>query len=126
MLETRSAYGYYGVAGGTTGETEPEGGWVGEYRRMPYRYYKQRYPDCRTVPGSYDSSDKTIEVIVPEGRDKPSGVRGEHFHYFRYAAEDEDGTILRLPYKAITAENAMKQHIRFCKQNGLKNIEKSS
>lgn len=123
MLEPRSAYGYYGVAGGTTGEASTDEGRIGEYRRMPYRKYKQSYSDCKTVPGSYDSDDKTIEVIIPEGREKPSGSRGEHYHYFRLVAENLEGKRVEIPYKAITYGNALKQHRRFCKQEGYKDLE---
>lgn len=126
MLEPRSAYGYFGVAGGITGETSPEDGLIGEHRRMLYRQYKQHYSDCRTVPGSYDSYEKTVEVIIPEGREKPSGVRGQKYHYFKLWAEDETGKRVQIPYKAITAGNALKQHILFCKQNGYVNLEQSA
>lgn len=34
---------------------------------MSYKEYKDSYPDCDTVPGSYDGLDKTIEVYVKKG-----------------------------------------------------------
>lgn len=77
MLESRSAYGYYGVAGGVTGETRPS---ELDYTitRMPYWKYKKRYSDCQTVSGSYDKNDKTIEVYIPTETIKPSGMRGQN------------------------------------------------
>ena len=35
-------------------------------KRISYRQYKTDYYDCETVKGSYDSSTKTIEIIVPD------------------------------------------------------------
>ena len=64
MLEVRSAYGYYGNAGGVTGENPPR-----EDRRirMPYRDYKKKYCHTHdTVEGSYDSDTKTIEVYFKD------------------------------------------------------------
>lgn len=40
--------------------------------RMLYRRYKTAYADCETVPGSYDASTKSIAVLIPDGRKKPS------------------------------------------------------
>lgn len=33
-------------------------------RRMHYSEYKNNYSDCKTVDGSYDKTDKTIEVYT--------------------------------------------------------------
>lgn len=33
-------------------------------RRMHYSEYKNNYSNCETVPGSYDKSTKTIEVLT--------------------------------------------------------------
>ena len=57
-----------------------------ETKRMRYAQYKKHYADCKTVPGSYDKADRTIEVLLPEGRVKPSGVRGEHFRFVKTLA----------------------------------------
>lgn len=35
-------------------------------KRISYHQYKTDYYDCDAVKGSYDSSTKTIEVIIPE------------------------------------------------------------
>ena len=34
---------------------------------MPYRTYKNEYPDCRSKSNSYNKQDKTIVVIVSDG-----------------------------------------------------------
>ena len=86
--------------------------------RMFYRQYKQHYSDCETVPGSYDSINKSIEVIVPEGRMKPSGVRGRHFHGYQLWFKDASGDCKYCTYRAVSLDNAMKQHIRTCKEEG--------
>ena len=36
-------------------------------KRMKYREYKVWYPNCKTVPGSYDQKKKTVEVVIPDG-----------------------------------------------------------
>ena len=43
-------------------------------KRMRYSQYKEHYADCRTVPGTYDKINRSIEVVIPDGRMKPSGV----------------------------------------------------
>lgn len=35
---------------------------------MSYREYKTEYPNCKTVQGSYNGTDKTITVYVPNNR----------------------------------------------------------
>ena len=77
--------------------------------RMPYRQYKQHYADCEKVIGSYEPASyyqygATIEVIIPEGRIKPSGVRGQSFDYFRFVCDDECITL-----RAIDEEHARKR-----------------
>lgn len=75
---------------------------------MPYRQYKEHYSDCETVAGSYECDrhgNKTIKVIIREGRLKNSGVRGKRFYMFK--VEAEDGTCFYA--KAVSPENAMKQ-----------------
>lgn len=85
--------------------------------RMRYRDYKDHYADCKTVAGSYSASNKTIEVIVPEGRMKPSGVRGKSFMGYQLWCKDETtGKYYYSCYRATSKENAMKQHIANCKR----------
>lgn len=91
--------------------------------RMSYRRFKTNYADCEIVYDSYDTITRTIEVIVPNERMKPSGVRGEHFHGYQLWLIDEKGEYGYCTYRAISRENAMKQHIKWCKHNGWKPCE---
>lgn len=78
--------------------------------RMSYRKYKQAYSDCKTVPGSYDAGAKTILVLIPEGRMKKSGVRGEKFKYMRFTGTDtETGKNVSVIIKAINVDTATRQ-----------------
>lgn len=83
--------------------------------RMPYRRYKAHYPDCDTVPGTYDSASKTIDVVVPEEREKPSGVRGQTFHYLEFhGVENGTGRHVTCTVKATCRANAIKRLPRNC------------
>lgn len=73
---------------------------------MPYRQYKESYDDCETIPDSYDKRNSTIQVIVREGRLKPSGVRFQHFHTYRF--EDAEAKRVRCVY-AVSEENARRR-----------------
>lgn len=83
--------------------------------RMSYKQYKQHYSDCKAH--DYNASDKTIEVDIPYGRMKNSGVRGKKYDTFTFKATDGEnvGTI---EYKAMSKGNALKQHKKFCKESG--------
>ena len=86
-------------------------------RQMSYRKYKTSYADCKTVAGSYDAGTKTIEVIIPEGREKPSGTRGERYNYFPdVKIYDKSGEPFTVSLKAVSWDNALKQ----IKRNGWK------
>ena len=87
-------------------------------KRMHYSQYKNHYADCATVPGSYDKTTHTIEVLLPEGRVKPSGVRGKRFHGYQIGLTDKDGKHGYCTYRAVSEENAMKRHIEWCNENG--------
>lgn len=77
---------------------------------MPYRVYKQHYADCDTLAGSYNKQSKTITVLMPEGRMKPSGTRGKRYSYFRFTGvKDKTGKSVEVYVKAITLDNAVKQ-----------------
>jgi len=87
--------------------------------RMRYSRYKDHYADCATTPGSYDKVSKTIEVIIPDGRMKPSGVRGERFFTYQIEiADDSRGKTWYSPFRAVCKENALKQCEKWCKENG--------
>ena len=76
--------------------------------KMPYKQYKEHYADCETIIDSYECDrrgNKTIKVIIREGRLKASGVRGEHFS--GYVLENELGE--RTVYRAVNEVNAIKR-----------------
>lgn len=78
--------------------------------RMQYSAYKKHYADCKTEYGTYDSRNKTIIVLVPEGRMKPSGVRGKRYKYLRFeGTERATGRHVVVTIKAMSLQNAEKQ-----------------
>lgn len=80
-----------------------------EYR-MKYSQYKKHYSDCKTVPGTYDATEKSIVVLIPEGRMKNSGSRGQRYNYYRFSGIDKKtGKKVEATVKAITGENAIGQ-----------------
>ena len=83
---------------------------------MLYRRYKQHFADCETVAGSYNKELKTIDVIIPEGRMKKSGVRGQAFHYMEFeGVEIATGRHVRCTIKATCRANAIKRLPSDCK-----------
>lgn len=86
--------------------------------KMPYRQYKKHYSDCKTVTGTYDDVYKTIEVVVPDERIKKSGVRGKCFSGYHLWFINAAGEKHYCVYRAVSKENAMKQHVKTCKQEG--------
>lgn len=84
MLEPRSAYGYFGSAGGFTGETPPAG-WDCIEKNMLYCEYKRRYPECKTLR-DYDKVRKTITVLIPvEYAERPNFGNKYSMHIFRFS-----------------------------------------
>ncbi len=78
--------------------------------RMYYGKCKKHYADCETVPGSYDKGTKSIDVIIPDGRMKPSGTRGQSFHWMEFqGVENGTGRKVRITIKATCRENAVKR-----------------
>lgn len=73
--------------------------------RMKYSTYKEHYSDCETVYDSYIKGNASVEVIIPEGRMKNSGVRYEHFSGYQFT--NEAGEVVC--YKAVSEENATKR-----------------
>ena len=118
MLESRSAYGYYGVAGGVTGENRPS---ELDYTitRMPYWKYKSRFSDYKTVSGSYDKSDKTIEVYIPTETIKPSGMRGQNVSHYKFYFEI-GGQHFYTFYRAINEQNAERRFKAEARKRGWK------
>ena len=83
---------------------------------MLYRRYKQHFADCETVAGSYDKNAKNIDVLLPDGRLKPSGVRGQTYHYMEFTGvEIATGRHVRCTIKATCRANAIKRLSSDCK-----------
>lgn len=117
MLESRSAYGYYGSAGGYTGENAPERNAV----RMPYREYKRRWSDHKTVRGSYDSDNKTIEVLFTDEEMAKKTNFGNRYEMQSFFFRFEGARIGVAPvaeFLAKTHENALRNAKRWCRNNG--------
>lgn len=87
----------------------------GDRHTMRYSAYKKHYSDCKTVPGTYDKDLKTIDVIVPEGRMKPSGVRGKRYMTIWLMVGDDEGRLFKQGFKAMSLENAVKQAKKYYK-----------
>lgn len=79
--------------------------------KMLYSKYKRHYSDCKTVYNSYDKDKKTIEVIIPEGRIKPNGVRGKRFRSYQFEFTNNKGKF-KTTYKAVCKENAIKNLVK--------------
>ena len=78
---------------------------------MPYRQYKEHYSDCETLELSYTKTNYSpaeITVIIREGRLKPSGVRGLHYHGYEFFVM-EDGKKYRACYRAVSEDNAIRR-----------------
>lgn len=85
---------------------------------MLYRRYKTSFSDCETVLGSCDKERKTIDVILPEGRMKPSGVRRQSYHWIEFSSvENATGRPVRCTIKAICRDNAVKRLAKSCTWN---------
>lgn len=79
-------------------------------KRMGYGQYKKHYADCKTVSGSYNKAHKTIEVMIPDGRMKPSGVRGKKIRYFTFnGIEISTQETISITMRATCIENAIKR-----------------
>jgi hypothetical protein len=85
---------------------------------MLYRRYKQSFSDCETVVGSYDKGRKTIKVLLPDGRLKPSGTRGQSYKWMEFTGvENATGRPVRCTIKAICKDNAIKRLPKSCTWN---------
>ncbi len=118
MLESRSAYGYYGWAGGYTGENKPCDPDTIPVN-MPYWEYKKRYPDCKNL-GDYDKRKKTITVLIPESvTERPN--YGNRYQMHEYAFEvvpDRDYYSPIMHQTAKNYQNAVKHAKAKCKEWG--------
>ncbi len=121
MLEERSAYGYYGSAGGVTGENPPR-----PSARIPYRVYKKSYRNNDTVSGSYDPTDKTIEVYFTEAELKKMTNLGNKYQlqiydfvlgdYPIYGNRHRETVVFQ--FYAKTKENAERNAKALCRKKG--------
>lgn len=121
MMEARSAYGYYGSAGGVTGENPPRA----EKRiRMPYRDYKKKY--CHThdaVSGSYDPHTKTIEVYFKE--EEVNGNMGNRYELdaFYFVLDNVE---VCYAYEGTKRETQIVSLRAKTKENAIRNIKKKA
>lgn len=124
-MESRSAYGFYGAAGGYTGENKTEQHSV----RMPYWEYKKKWADHKTVPGSYDCKDKTIEVCFSTEEMKAKTNYGNRYelwsYYFRFGGV-EKGISPVCEFKAKNEKNAEKNAKTYARRNGYDFIGEAS
>lgn len=129
MLEVRSAYGYYGEAGGVTGENTPR-----PSRRIPYRVYKKSYRNNDTVRGSYDPSTKTIEVYFTEAELKKMTNLGNNYQlqiydfvigdYPVYGNHHRETVVYQ--FYAKTKENAERNAKALCRKHGYTFIKEAT
>ena len=120
MLEVRSAYGYHGASGGVTGETRPTSS-----VRMSYREYKTKYPKHKTVAGSYDSVDKTIEVYFSDEEMKKKTNLGNRYQMHEYKFLTDINRVSINPVITVTAktyDNAYKNAKAWGRKEGFKII----
>ena len=116
MLESRSAYGWYGSAGGYTGESSPsDRGTIPV--NMPYREYKKRYPDCKHL-GDYDKKDKTITVLIPASvMDRPNYGNRYTMSEFVFEIVPDHPNVSPIVYQtAKTYANALKRMKAWCRK----------
>ena len=118
MLEVRSAYGYYGEAGGVTGENPPQTG-----VRMPYRDYKKKYCHTHgTVKGSYDPQTKTIEVLFSDDEIESKPNLGKRYDLWLYEFLF-DGVEIHRAYEGITYETATIEFYAKNRENATRNAK---
>lgn len=123
MLEVRSAYGYYGDAGGVTGENPPR---ADKRIRMPYRDYKKKYYHTHdAVSGSYDPNTKTIEVYFKDDEVDSKPNLGNRYEldafYFVF-----DNVEVDRAYKGITRETRVVALRAKTKANAIRNAKKKA
>lgn len=115
MLEARSYYGYYGPAGGFTGETPPENV---IYKKMKYYEYKTKYPECRNL-GDYDKIEKTITVILPaEYTDRPNFGNRYQISEFHFIYSTMESGVSGVVFRAKNYQNALRNAKKWARENG--------
>lgn len=115
MLESRSAYGYYGSAGGVTGECVPEDA---IYKKMKYWDYKNKYPECKNL-GDYDKIEKTITVIIPsEYANRPNFGNRYTISEFRFSYSPVERNLSDvLEIRAKNYANALRHAKKWARDN---------
>ena len=118
MLESRSAYGWYGSAGGYTGENEPSDADTVPVN-MLYREYKTRYPECKNL-GDYDKTRKTITVLLPASvEERPNFGNRYTMSEFAFEAIPDRKEYSPIFYQdAKNYKNALAHAKRKCKEWG--------
>ena len=123
MLEIRSAYGYYGEAGGVTGETPPRS----DVRiRVPYRDYKKKYYHTHeTVKGSYDPTTKTIEVYFTADEIESKANLGNRYRMdaFYFVLDNVE---VGYAYEGIKRETRIVSFRAKTKENAIRNAKKKA
>ena len=119
MLESRSAYGWYGAAGGYTGENKPPNAGTIPVN-MPYREYKTRYAECKNC-GDYDKQRKTITVLIPASyTERPNfGNRYQMGEYYFEIVPDCKSMSPVVTQIAKNYENALKRIKAWCKRQNI-------
>lgn len=121
MLEVRSAYGWYGEAGGVTGENPPR---ADRRIRIPYRDYKKKYYRTHdTVQGSYDARTKTIEVYFTDDEVNSKANLGNRYEmdafYFVF-----DNVEVCHAYEGIKRETRIVSMRAKTRENAIRNAKK--
>ena len=115
ILESRTAYGYYGAAGGYTGETPPENV---IYKKMKYYEYKTKYPECKTL-GDYDKAEKTITVILPaEYAERPNFGNRYQITEFHFIYSPNKEGFSGVVFRAKNYKNALRNAKKWARENG--------
>lgn len=117
MLESRSAYGWFGSAGGYTGENDPSNAGTIPVN-MPYREYKTRYPECKHL-GDYDKQRKTITVLLPASvMDRPNFGNRYQMNIFRFVTDLPHPYDPIIELKAKCYKNALRNAKAWAKRDG--------
>jgi len=84
---------------------------------LKYRDYKSKYATNKTVIGSYDATNKTIDVIFPKDQAEKLNNLGNKYQQetFSFLFQKNDGTMIVLDFEAKTKDNAIKNMEKYTK-----------